>query len=344
MVLAGALVAALLGASGSDAPRLAPEPGWPRWLTTAEGTAADQTSGLAFVGRDGAGDRVFLVADDTGDLWRMTLQGRDETIRLYPIPFRGAAEETLARFAKRDLEGIAYCPATARLLLSIEGNVRPGAPAGAPFRDALGIFEATLDAEPLRASRVTRLTRLALPAWDGASRLAAKNRGFEGIAFRGDTLLLGLEGITTEGEGFADSTVFELFDLRAGTWSEHGTGRSGIETITGLDVSPEGVVYGVDRNQLRLFTARFGPRGASIRSAGLSMPGVRGVPYRLPSPESIAVDDAGFVWIAVDPWVYEPATLDGLMPRDVARYKKKVPMLYKFRDPFRSVGPASRPR
>jgi hypothetical protein len=74
------------------------------------------------------------------------------------------------------------------------------------------------------------------------------------------------------------------------------------------------------------------------------MPGVRGVPYRLPSPESIAVDDAGFVWIAVDPWVYEPATLDGLMPRDVARYKKKVPMLYKFRDPFRSVGPASRPR
>ncbi len=337
---AAAAAAGAHSVAPSDSGPISPEPGWPKWLRSRAAHRTDQTSGLAFLGRGPAGERVFLAADDTGDLWRLTISAGDEAIGLAPIPFRGAAAESLTRFPKADLEGVAWDPLRSRILISIEGNTRRGEANGASCSASLGIFEATLEPNAFRALRVTRLERLALPEWREASRLAKKNCGFEGIALRGDTLLLGLEAISDGEAIFSDSAAIEVFDLAAGTRAEIGTGSLGILTITGLDPGPGGRFYGVDRNGLRLFSLRIEQgRAVDFCSVSLRMPGARGRPYRIPSPESIAVDDSGFVWIAVDPWLYEPVTTEGLSRRDLANYRDGVPLLYKYRDPFCEPAP-----
>ncbi len=332
----------------------APLPGWPRWIESADGRATQQTSGLAFVGRRDDGSAVFLAADDEGALWRLTVGEPDGTIRLDPIPFTGAAGESLARFPKKDLEGIAYCPTTMRVLVSIEGNApRDGAPRDRvpgdgrrardesaerdDFREWLGVFVAILDrSDPLDASRVIGLERLPLAHWAEASRPATKNRGFEGIAVREDTLLLGLEGLLVGEDGFADSTMIDVFDLGARTFRAFSTRPLGLVSVTGLDVGRAGRWYGIDRNQATLFSFRIGESGiADFQSVPLALLGVRGVPYSLPCAESIALDDSGAIWIAIDPWIYEPTTRAGLTAHDVKNYAAKVPMLYKFEDPFR---------
>ncbi len=328
-----------------DAPAAhAPLPGWPRWIETADGRATQQTSGLAFVGRRDDGSAVFLAVDDEGALWRLAVAEPGAAIRLDPIPFTGAAAEALARFPKKDLEGIAYCPATMRVLVSIEGNAPRGEAGddrdrGAEpddFRKSLGVFVAVLDPpDPLDASRVVGLERLPLAHWAAASRPATPNRGFEGIAVREDTLLLGLEGVLVGEEGFADSTMIDVFDLGARTLRAFSTRSLGIVSVTGLEVGRGGRWYGVDRNQATLFAFRIGAGGIEdFESVPLALPGVRGVPYNLPCAESIALDDSGAIWIAIDPWIYEPTTRAGLSAHDVMNYETKVPMLYKFADPF----------
>lgn len=315
---------------------LEPEPGWPRWLE-ARDRHTDQTSGLSFVGRDGSGARVFLLADDVGDLWRLRVFGSADSFGLSPIAFEGAAVETLARFPKRDFEEISFCPVTRRVVLSIEGNGPKEDAADTTFREWLGVFELRIAPDPTSAARVTSIDRLALPEWSASTRLATKNVGFEAAVLCGDTLLLGLEGVSS-GEGlFADSTLFELYDLARGTRREFSTHGLSIMTATGLARAPDGRYFGIDRNGYRLFAFRIERDAiADLRSIALSMPGVRGVPYLIPSAEAIAIDDEGFVWVVVDPWKYEPLTREGLSPRDLSNYRQKVPLIYKYRDPFGS--------
>lgn len=339
-----ALSANLLMSSVGSAPAeppptpIAPLPGWPRWLESADGRQAAQTSGLAFVGRDGRGQPVFLAVDDDGTLWRITASEADSAFILDEIRFDQPADDTLSRFSKRDFESVSYCPASMRVLISIEGrDPDDGDRNGhATFRDAIGIYVAILDQpDPREASRVLRLERLLLPQWEAAIRLASPNRAIEGIAVREDTLVLGLEGVLVGEEGFADSTVIELFDLGERSRREFSTKPFGIVTITGLDVGPEGRWYGIDRNQQTLFSFRLGANGiVDYRATELSYPGVRGIPYTIPSAEGIALDDSGGIWITIDPWVYEPVTKKGLTKHDIANYKAKVPMIYKFADPF----------
>jgi hypothetical protein len=90
---------------------------------------------------------------------------------------------------------------------------------------------------------------------------------------------------------------------------------------------------------MRLFSFRI-RQGAVVdfRAVSLAMPGVRGVPYAIPSAEAIAVDDERFVWIVIDPWKYEPLTHEGLTAHDRANYEDKVPLIYKYRDPFAHPG------
>jgi hypothetical protein len=345
-----ACAAGLAAAAHAGPAPLAPLPGWPRWIESADGRTTNQTSGLTFVGRNPNGSPVFLAADDEGALWRLTVGEAAGTIRLDPIPFDRAAQETLARFPKKDLEGIAYCPISMRVLVSIEGNTprddapgdsaarraRAASAAGADFRKSLGVYVAILDpSDPLLAERVMGIERFPLPQWDAACRLATPNRGFEGIAVREDSILLGLEGILVGEEGFADSTMIEVFDVGERTRREFSTKPLGLVTVCGLEVGPNGRWYGIDRNQGVLFSFRIAESGiADFRSTPLAFPGVRGVAYTVPAPEAIALDDSGGVWIAIDPWIYEPATTAGLTPHDLQNYKKKVPLLYKFRDPF----------
>ncbi|MFN0152343.1 MAG: hypothetical protein ACKVU1_16685 [bacterium] len=315
---------------------LEPEPGWPRWLE-ARDRHADQTSGLAFVGRDASGARVFLVADDVGDLWRLRVFGSADSFALSPIAFEGAAAETLARFPKSDLEEISFCPITHRVILSIEGNGPKEDPADTTFREWLGVFELAMAPDALTATRVTSIARLDLPEWAAATRLATKNVGFEAASLCGDTLLLGLEGVSS-GEGlFADSTLFEVYDIARGTRREISTHGLSIMTATGFARAADGRYFGIDRNSYRLFAFRIEHGTLShLQSIPLSMPGVGGVAYLIPSAEAVAVDDEGFVWVVVDPWKYEPITREGLSPRDISNYKQKVPLIYKYRDPFTS--------
>jgi hypothetical protein len=323
------------GAGRGPAPgeTIEPEPSWPRWLE-ADGRRTDQTSGLSFVGRDSAGAQVFLLADDVGDLWRLTVSGPDDAFGLRPVPFVGRASESLARFPKRDLEEITVCPHSGKVLVSIEGNGPKDNPADTTFRNYLGIYDLEVSPSALDAEEVTGVTRLDLPEWREASRMAAKNVGFEAAVLCGDTLILGLEGVSPSEGVFADSTFIEVYDLGSGQRRETSTRAEGLVTITGLARSPEGRYYGIDRNGYRLFAFDL-ERGRPARfgSWPLSMPGVHGVAYLLPSAEAVAVDDAGFVWVVVDPWKYQPVSEEGLTPDDLANYRDKVPLIYKYRVP-----------
>jgi hypothetical protein len=315
---------------------LHPEPGWPRWLED-ENSRTDQTSGLSYVGRDSSGARVFLVADDEGDLWRLRVLPPDDEFRLERIPFVDAAKETLARFPKADFEDITYCPISHRVLVSIEGNSPDDA--DSTFRDWLGIYELGIGPDVMNAEQVPTVSRVPLPEWRDATRFACRNVGFEAAVACMDTIVLGLEGVMSSPGVFADSTYIEVFDLARGTRLEFGTSGHAIGTATGLARGPSGAYYGLDRNSARLFT--FTIRDGAlrdVRTIALSMPGIHGVPYLIPSAESIAVDDEDFLWIVVDPWKYEPMTQEGLSPHDIDNFKNKVPLVYKYRDPFTVEG------
>ena len=315
-------------------PSLQPEPGWPRWLEDSN-SRTHQTSGLAYVGRNSSGARVFLAADDEGDLWRLELAPPDDEFLLEQIEFVGAARETLARFPKDDFEDITYCPISHRVLVSIEGNGPKEDEADTTFRDWLGIFELQIEPDVMHAERVPKVDRLPLPEWRDATRYACRNVGFEAAAACMDTIVLGLEGVMLGPGLFADSTFIQVFDLARGTRLEFSTSGHAIGTATGLARASSGAYYGIDRNSARLFT--FTIRDGAlrdVRTIGLSMPGIHGVPYLIPSAESIAIDDEDYLWIVVDPWKYEPMTQEGLSPRDIDNFRDKVPLIYKYRDPF----------
>lgn len=335
---AGAASGTASNAAPEPSPSLKPEPGWPRWLEDSD-SRTHQTSGLSYVGRDSSGARVFLVADDEGELWRLAVSPPDDEFRLQPIPFVEAAKETLARFPKADFEDITYCPVSHRVLVSIEGNGPKEDDADTTFRDWLGIFELGIEPDVMHAESVRTVDRLQLPEWRDATRFACKNVGFEAAVSCMDTLVLGLEGVMLGPGVFADTTFIQVFDLARGTRLEFGTSGHAIGTATGLARAPSGAFYGIDRNSAKLFT--FTIRDGAlrdVRTIPLSMPGIRGVPYLVPSAESIAIDDEDFLWIVVDPWKYEPLTHEGLTPLDIDNYKDKVPLIYKYRDPFIKTG------
>ena len=262
-------------------------------------------------------------------------------------------------------------PPRTSFLISVEGDRLDSEEKSAPRAQEgrIGIATVTLDAPLEHATHVTSVTTdkvMFTDSWAGdwqqpwegwlsadpnAIRLPIAgmepNRSFEGMAIGEDSAGNVDWWVAPELPYATDPLIpapwqgtLPLFTYRSsptsfGLRTQFLPPDARLESVTGMVLSPDcRTLYLVDRNSARLLRCALDPDGAitAVAVANLSLTGPDGIPYFLPSLESIALDDQGILWCAVDPWKYQPLPNKGqvLSDADKQRYADLVPMLYKF--------------
>lgn len=332
-------------------PTLHPAPGWPLWLVDfGTRTRTDETSGIAFVGRDATGAQHFLLADDTGVFHHCTV--RDPAglgvpvLQLSPVAFTASLLDSLDEYEKWDFEALALelprprpPPAdTIRAWVSIEGR-------GKRFREHAAVHAMDFigtpvkksgDAEAADASRCWQVEArgAAIPGgrfWEGH---VSPNRGLEGLAIGDRIAFLGLESLSPRSELSAAGTILFVYDRSSNRVARIGTRPLEIRSICGLDAWGDSLSVLVDRNRQSLFLLWWDLKiPGRIRAAyrfALDLPAPDGFRYAVPSVEGLALDDRGDFWCVTDPWRghYHPI---GAAPETLRVYlEAEMPMLYRF--------------
>jgi hypothetical protein len=332
-------------------------PGWPVWLkdyTTRERT--NETSGIAYAGRDAEGRLCFFLADEIGflNLCRVseTKDGRAARIELERVVIDRSLSDALSDHDQWDFADLALewpagqpgavgaLPDSVTALLSIEGR-------GTRYLEQTDLLRVRLDRER-RASGPGGATPAAGPQWraralgpwvPGARFWEAQagiDRGIAGIATSARYTFLGLASLVDRGEFNTRGTMLYIYD--------RGTGRVGQVVTRGLDISSVGgmaalsdtVLVLVDRDRLSLDVIRWDPLVPGQVTAcdrfPLELLGPGGFRYAIPSIEGLTIDDRGDLWCVTDPWLPQHnRLLEVSAPESLYVYMAVgIPMLYRF--------------
>ena len=315
-------------ALAQDSLSLIPASGYPKWLRDDE-YRTDQTSGIAFIGTD-EGGKHFLLADDIGYLHRLNIID-DTVIVLHKIILTGEVLKYIEPFPKKDFEEIVFDKPAGRVYLSVEGN----APA---VESVVGIYELRFKDDNPMSDTVVSIEKISIQPGDEFLRYTDNNIGFEGLTVDQNYFYAALEGFSN-GVLFADSTLIYIIGKEDHQLKKIVSTRgTGIETICGLFSDKNYSLYGVDRNNRKVFHISFSG-DLNIESVQTSV-----IPVSIPdyiifdyvaSLESITMDDENNVYLVDDPWktFYIPPKdiLNQLDEETAGNFKTYVPVIYKFK-------------
>lgn len=307
---------------------LQPAQNFPLWLKTHQ-TRTDQTSGIAFI-KDECDKKYFLVADDIGCINLLTLKS-DTIFSIEKISFVNSAENYFSDFPKEDFEEIVYDKKSGEVYLSIEGN-------GKNYNDYVGIYKLIFKNDDVFSKQITSVIKMNFTPADLFYKYTNWNIGYEGVALDDNYFYLGLEGFLNNKQ-FADSAlIFIANKSDLSIIKNINTRELGIHTICGLFSDEDYSLWGIDRNNRKIFHILF-DQEFNIKDF-IKIDGVTFIPnYHilnyLPSYESITMDDENNIYIVDDPWkeVYIPGKeiLEKLDNETKNNFKEYIPIIFKYK-------------
>ncbi len=301
---------------------------YPLWLKT-EDSRTDQTSGITFIKADSCG-KYFLLADDIGKIHSLLIRN-DNSFEIKTIAFSDSAEKFVAGLPKADFEEIVFDPVTSSVYLSIEGN-------GNNFKNYVGIYKLHFVNDKFPYKEISYFEKINFTPTKLFYEYTDKNIGYEGLAVDSNYFYLGLEGFVTNYQ-FADSTLIFIANK-----SDHNiinqidTKNLGIHTVCGLFSDKDYSLWGIDRNQCKIFHIELDKNlnvsNSNLFDCSTKMPGYPELNYR-PSLESITMDNKKNLYLVDDPWkeVYVPeqSILDKLDSSTIQKYKEYIPIIFKYK-------------
>jgi len=312
---------------GDDLP-LKPGKNYPRWLKNAN-AHTDQTSGITFL-NEAEGKKNFLLADDIGDLWHFSI-ARDTIFDFKKIVFSESVQNYLAKFPKKDFEEIVYDKFTGDVYASIEGNLPE-------VKKYVGIYQLKFSGNEIASDTVVSLTKVQIYPQKLFLKYVDNNIGYEGLAVSEKYLFLGLEGFQSKA-GFSDSTIIFIVDKgKKNIIKQLSTRDYKIQTICGLYCEGNNTLWGIDRNNSKIFRMKLNDKldikEVKYYDAKGIIPRYKAYNYAA-ALESITMDNNANLYLVDDPWkkVYVPATstLKNLDSSTTANFNQFIPIIYKFK-------------
>lgn len=319
-----------------------PVPGYPIWMQDSDGHYTNQTSGICIVS-DSANIKNFIVADDIGVIRRVVINENifPHTIRIDSIHLSAAAQSFLQNFRKKDFEEIIFRKSDNKLLISIEGYVNDSNIVY-DFKNYEGVFELQTNGNLISCDTITAIKKINVPS--EVFEFTRVNVAIEGMTKSPNFYFMGLENAMISDIIFSDSTYIYILDDDLKLLKKINTHDLGIMTICGLYAVNDYELYCIDRNQKKIFCIKFNPDFSvadyGVADMNLTVPGYPEINKIMGfSPESITFDNEGSIYVALDPWkeVYNPDVFDKkkLTEKDMEYFANKVPVLYKFKNPFK---------
>ena len=307
------------------------DPAYPRWLESGS-YFTEQTSGNCFLGLDKEGNKNFLLADDIGKIHHFKIKN-DTIFSFSTVIFSEKVRTYLRPFPKWDFEEIVYDKYTNSVYISIEGN-------NPDPQKYVGIYRLFFNNDNVYSDTVVGIEKLNIKPQSLFLKYIANNIGYEGLTVDRNFFYLGLEGFSSSGI-FGDSTFLFLVDKKdLRIIKQIDTKPLGIHTICGLYSDKDNSVYGVDRNNKKLFHLLFDKSGEhkirkfELTDISTNIPGYSIYDY-VAAIESITMDDKKNIYFIDDPWktfyVPQKNILEKLDSKTVYNFKKFIPIIYKFK-------------
>ena len=242
------------------------DPSYPRWLKSGN-YHTNQTSGICFLGIDNDGNKNFLLADDKGKIHHFKI--KDDTLFTFsPIHLGKNVEAFLDTFPKWDFEEITYDKNTNSIFLSIEGN-EPNP------QKYVGIYKLIFSNNSVYSDTVTGIEKLHINPEELFLKYTSDNIGYEGMAVDKNYFYLGLEGLSENGI-FSDHTILFVVDKKnLQIINQIDTKSLGIHTICGLYSDKDNSIYGIDRNNKKLFHLIFDSSNGNIKVKDYMLTGIQ---------------------------------------------------------------------
>jgi hypothetical protein len=306
---------------------LLPDGKYPLWLRTTQ-VRTDQTSGIAFI-KSECNVKYFFLADDIGAIHLLKI--KDDTLfAISSISLSDSVKQFIDTFPKADFEEIIYDNNEDEYYLSIEGN-------GKDFPKYVGIYKIYFEGSELENYRIVSLQKTSFTPEEKFLQFTDYNIGYEGVAIDENYFYLGLEGFT-KNRLFADSTLI-LIARKSDKEiiKEISTKDIGVHTISGLFSDENYSLWGIDRNNRKIFHINFDKelniKTFSNYDCSTVIPGYPGLNY-LSSFESITIDDENNLYLVDDPWkemfIPEQKILDKLDIETKNNFKEYIPTIFKY--------------
>lgn len=302
---------------------------YPRWLKSGK-YFPQQTSGISFIGVDDDSSKIFLLADDIGKIHHLKIKN-DTSFSFSPVNFSNNVASFLDTFPKIDFEDLSLDKYTGKVYVSIEGNN--------PYPERyVGIYELIFDDNNIFSDTITDIKKMDIKPEDLFLKNISNNIGYEGITVDKNYFYFALEGFAEKGI-FADSTIILIVDKNdLKIVKEINTKPLGIHTICGLYSDKDFSVYGVDRNNKKIFHLNFDSsldvKNLGITAVQTNIPNYPTYDY-VASLECITMDNENNLYLNDDPWkkffIPSEEILDKLDTVSVNNFKNFVPIIYKFK-------------
>jgi hypothetical protein len=315
--------------TGNKKLQLEKDKNFPLWLAIGD-YHTDQTSGIAYINTDGKGFKNFLLADDTGVIHHLVLS-ENSIVNIKKVSVSAEVDDYFSVFPKKDFEEIVYDKYSNSVYLSVEGNLP------AP-KDFTGIFRLNFAGNNIFSDSIVSVTKLDIKPAALFTKYLSANIAYEGVSADENYLYLGLEGFQ-DGKFFADSTILFIVDkVSLSIVKEINTRSLGIHTICGLYSDKNKSLYGIDRNNKKVFHILFNDSMEIIETDTLpvstNIPGYDSISY-VASLESVTLDDEGNLYVVDDPWktffIPPQDVLSRLDDKTAGNFKKYIPVLFKFK-------------
>lgn len=306
---------------------LQPDKNYPRWIFDGK-KESDQTSGIVFLNAS-KNQKNFLLADDVGEIYIFKIKN-DTIFSLNKIDFSDKVEKFFKDFIKKDFEDITYDRFENKFYISIEGN-KPRT------KEEVGIYEIDFDKG---FAKIKTIKKMDIKPENQFLQYVDDNVGYEGLAVDENYFYLGLEGFTKKNL-FSDSTIIFIVDKKEKKIiKEISTKPIGIQTVCGLFVDKNNSLWGVDRNNRKIFHLTLNKNldidTYEIYDFKPSIPKFKDYSY-VAAIESITIDDENNIYITDDPWkeFYIPnkTILSYLNKETIKNFEKYIPIIYKFQIP-----------
>lgn len=308
---------------------LIPADGYPRWLMNSS-YSTSQTSGITFIDESEAGVQQFLLADDIGKIHRFFIS-EDTVFSFSEIKFGEQAISFLSTFPKQDFEEIFFDRQTGEVYISIEGNEEN-------FLLYHGIFKCKFLNDDITQDSIVGFQKLEFQPKELFESNLRWNVGYEGFTADENYFYLGLENIQTSDGQFTDSTVIRIADkYTLDIIKEISTNDLGLSTICGLYSNENYSLWGIDRNQKKVFKLKFDEYFNVIEKKIFNIktvvPGYNNFEY-VGSLESITFVSDNTIFLVDDPWhtyfIPPDEILNQLDNSTLNNFRNFIPVIYKF--------------
>lgn len=301
---------------------------YPLWLKQ-NAYRTNQSSGIAFITENNC-KKYFLIADDIGHLHSLFID-QQNNIEFKQIEFSDSVNVFISQLPKADFEEITFDSHTNTFYLSIEGN-------GKEYQNHLGIYKMQFDTNEIPYNKLISLTKVNFYPEEIFLKYTKPNIGFEGFAVDENYFYLGLEGFIENYE-FADSSVvFIASKSDKKIIKEISTKELKIHSICGLFSDQNYSLWGIDRNQRKIFHINFDENFEIMNfnqyDCSTNIPGYPEYNYN-PSFESITIDSNNHLYLVDDPWreAFIPSEdiLKQLDDKTVNNFKTLIPTIFRYK-------------